>query len=173
MWHKGIPSSPGLPSVAKAAKPIPFLQTYTAGNSSFCHWTIHERGGKEKKGKKHCFLPPFYRKGIHQLLFYLTSKWKRQETRLFPHCISRERKQDRKRAGSSQQKVRGDAKLLHVLMLFIWILILRNLQSSCVKRTLRKQGGRGGVCFLNRSTYFALFCICMLCPKCYTIQSFI
>lgn len=37
MWHKGIPSSPGQPSEAKAAKAIPFLQTYMGGNSPFCH----------------------------------------------------------------------------------------------------------------------------------------
>lgn len=120
MWHKGIPSSPGQSSVAKAAKPIPFLQTYMGRNSPFCHRTTQERGGKEKKGKKttpssvHHFRE---RKGIHQLLSYLTSKWKRQETRLFPHHIRRERKQDMKRAGSSQQKVRRDANRPHILML--------------------------------------------------------
>ncbi|KAM6419040.1 uncharacterized protein J5M81_012771 isoform 2-T4 [Pluvialis apricaria] len=102
MWHKGIPSSAGQASAAKAAKPIPFLQTHTGGNSPFCHWTIQESRGKEKKEKKKKFRE---RKGIHQQLSYLTSKWKRQETRLFPHCIRHERKQDRKRAGSSQQKV--------------------------------------------------------------------
>lgn len=119
MWHEGISSSPGQPSKANAAKPIPFLQTYMGGNSPFCHWTIQEREGKEKKEKNlpssvHHFRE---RKGIPQLLSYLTSKWKRQEIRLFPHRIRWERKQDRKRAGSSQQKVRRDTKIPHILML--------------------------------------------------------
>lgn len=81
---------------------------------------LYERGeGKRRKKKKLPSSVHHFRegKGIHQLLSYLTSKWKRQETRLFPHCTRRERKQDRKRAGSSQQKVRRDAKLPHVLML--------------------------------------------------------
>lgn len=52
MWHEGISSSPGQPRAAKAAKPIPLLQTYMGGNSSFCHWTIQKRGGKEKGKKK-------------------------------------------------------------------------------------------------------------------------
>lgn len=41
----------------------------------------------------------------------------RKETRMFTDCIRHERKQDRKRAGSRQEKVRRDAKLPHVLML--------------------------------------------------------
>lgn len=119
MAHKGISSSPGQPSNAKAAKPIPFLQTYMGGNSPFCHWTIQERGGKEKKEKNYRLLSTILEKekGFLSRFSYLTPKWKRQEIRLFPHCIRWERKQDRKRAGSSQQKVRRDTKIPHVLIL--------------------------------------------------------
>lgn len=167
MWHKGIPSSPGQSSAAKAAKPIPFLQTYMGGNSPFCHWTIQDRGGKEKKEKKIPSSVHHFRekKGIHHLLSYLTSKWKRQETRLFPPCIRRERKQDRKRAGSSQRKVRRDVKLPHALMAVAFESEFLETYTPAVEKGVWG-GGQDG--FLSRSTCLALFCICMLHPKCYT-----
>lgn len=102
---------------------------------------LHNRGEGKRRKKKKTFRE---RKEIHQLLSYLTSKWKRQETRLFPHCITHKRKQDRKRAGSSQQKVRRDAKFPHILMLSHLNQNSQKPTTQLQKKDFGKAGGGAG-----------------------------